>query len=140
MTLNRTLAELPAGWVRITRKIQRENSMGHFMFLDGMYFLYIAPALLLGIWAQFRVSSTYRVAQQQPAALSGAAAARHILDSDGLQDVAIEEIPGRLTDHYDPTQECCGSAPISIAARRWPRWASPPTSRAMPCNMPINMA
>jgi hypothetical protein len=77
--------------------------MGHFMFWDGTYLLYIAPALLLGIWAQFRVSSTYRKAQQQPAALSGAAAARHILDSDGLQDVAIEEIPGRLSDHYDPS-------------------------------------
>ena len=36
-----------------------------------------------------------------PAPLSGAAAARHILDSAGLQNVEIEEIPGQLTDHYD---------------------------------------
>jgi hypothetical protein len=37
-----------------------------------------------------------------PAPLSGAAAARHLLDSAGLQQVAIEPIPGELTDHYDP--------------------------------------
>ncbi len=36
------------------------------------------------------------------APLSGAAAARHILDSAGLNDVAIEQIPGQLSDHYDP--------------------------------------
>ena len=37
-----------------------------------------------------------------PAPLSGAAAARHVLDSAGLQNVAIEPIPGELSDHYDP--------------------------------------
>src|SRR5262245_43530753 len=68
------------------------------------YLLYIAPALILGLWAQFRISSTYAKAQQQPAPLSGAATARHILDSAGLYDVGIEEVPGHLTDHYDPSQ------------------------------------
>ncbi len=71
---------------------------------DPHYLLWIAPAFLLGLWAQMRISMTYSAASRQPAPLSGAAAARHILDSAGLNDVAIEEIPGRLTDHYDPTQ------------------------------------
>jgi Zn-dependent membrane protease YugP len=70
-------------------------------FFDPVYLLYVAPALLLAFWAQMRVKSTYAAAQQMPAPLSGAAAARHILDSAGLQDVAIEEIPGELSDHYD---------------------------------------
>ena len=35
---------------------------------------------------------------------SGGAAARYILDQAGLQDVAIEEVPGTLSDHYDPRQ------------------------------------
>ena len=48
-----------------------------------------------------RVKSTYAAAQQMPAPLSGAAAARHILDSAGLNNVEIEQIPGQLTDHYD---------------------------------------
>jgi uncharacterized protein len=66
------------------------------------YLLFIAPAVLLGMWAQFRIRATYAQAQQMAAPLSGAAAARHILDSAGLNDVQIEEVPGHLTDHYDP--------------------------------------
>ena len=76
------------------------------MFFGGMhgfeYLLWIAPAVLLGLWAQMRVKSTYAEASQIPAPLSGAAAARHILDSAGLQSIEIEQIPGELTDHYDP--------------------------------------
>lgn len=71
------------------------------MMFDWHYLLWISPALLLAFWAQMRVKSTYAEAQQIPAPLSGAAAARHILDSAGLQNVEIEQIPGELTDHYD---------------------------------------
>lgn len=73
------------------------------MFFDPMYFLFIAPALLLMMWAQNRVQSTFAKGLQVPANLSGAAAARHILDSQGLMDVGIEQTGGMLTDHYDPT-------------------------------------
>lgn len=72
------------------------------MFFDPYYLLYIAPALLLAFWAQMRVRSTYAAAQRMPAALSGAAAARHVLDSAGLSQIEIEQVPGHLTDHYDP--------------------------------------
>jgi Zn-dependent membrane protease YugP len=72
------------------------------MFFDPMYLVFIAPALLIAFWAQFRVKSAYAVAQQIPAPLSGAAAARHVLDSAGLTGVAIERIGGMLSDHYDP--------------------------------------
>lgn len=75
------------------------------MFFDPLYFIMIAPALLLMLWAQMRVKSTFNAAQQVPTALSGAAAARHILDSAGLQDVAIEQVPGHLSDHYDPREK-----------------------------------
>jgi len=72
------------------------------MFFDPVYFLYLAPAFLLAMWAQWRVRSAYAEAQQMPAPLSGAAAARLVLDSAGLNDVAVEAIPGHLSDHYDP--------------------------------------
>ncbi len=78
--------------------------MPSLFWWDLRLLLWISPALILGLWAQWRISMTYNAAQRQPAPLSGAAAARHILDSAGLQDVAIEEVPGHLTDHYDPTQ------------------------------------
>ncbi len=74
---------------------------GHMMFFDWHYLLWVSPALLLALWAQMRVKVTYAQAQQMPAPLSGAAAARHILDSAGLRNVEIEQIPGQLTDHYD---------------------------------------
>jgi Zn-dependent membrane protease YugP len=72
---------------------------------DPEFWLIVGPALLLGIWAQLQVRLTYAAAQQQPAPLSGAAAARHVLDSAGLEGVAIEQVPGRLSDHYDPRQK-----------------------------------
>jgi Zn-dependent membrane protease YugP len=72
------------------------------MMFDPMYFVYIAPALLLAFWAQMRVKSAFAEAQKVAVPLSGAGAARHILDAAGLQDVAIEQIPGELSDHYDP--------------------------------------
>ncbi|MGA2066139.1 MAG: zinc metallopeptidase [Thermoguttaceae bacterium] len=96
-----------------------------FVF-DPMYFLFVGPALLLGLWAQFRVKSTYAATRQMPAPLSGAAAARHVLDSAGLQNVAIEQIPGELSDHYDPRDkvlrlspevyQSCSLAAVGIAA------------------------
>jgi hypothetical protein len=64
--------------------------------------IFTAPALLLGLWAQARVKLAYAEAMRLPAPLSGAAAARHVLDSAGLTGVGIEQIPGRLSDHYDP--------------------------------------
>ena len=72
------------------------------MIFDPMYIVCIAPFLLLGLWAQFRIKTAYAQAQRLAAPLSGAAAARHILDSSGLTDVGIEQIPGHLSDHYDP--------------------------------------
>ena len=72
------------------------------MFFDPVYFLYIAPAFLLAMWAQARVKANYAKASRVQARLSGKGAARLILDSAGLHDVPIEPIAGELTDHYDP--------------------------------------
>ncbi|MFM8804813.1 MAG: zinc metallopeptidase [Planctomycetia bacterium] len=73
-----------------------------FFYFDPYYMIAIAPAALLGMWAQWRVHSSFAAASREPAPLSGAAAARHILDSAGATDVEIESVPGQLTDHYDP--------------------------------------
>lgn len=71
-------------------------------YFDFTYLLFLAPALILAMWAQARVKSAFHSGQQVPARLSGAAAARHILDQSGLNDIEIEEIGGTLSDHYDP--------------------------------------
>jgi len=74
------------------------------MFFDPMYFILIGPGILLMLWAQSRVKSAYRkwgnVRNMQ--GLTGAQAARMVLDANGLQGVPIEAVPGELTDHYDP--------------------------------------
>lgn len=72
------------------------------MFFDPVYFLFLAPAFLLAMWAQMRVRSAYAAAQQIPAPMTGAEAARRVLDSGGLYNVEIEPVPGELSDHYDP--------------------------------------
>jgi uncharacterized protein len=66
------------------------------------YLLLMLPALLLMLWAQMRVKSTYARAMRVDARLSGAAAARYLLDEAGLYDVGIEQTEGVLSDHYDP--------------------------------------
>jgi Zn-dependent membrane protease YugP len=75
-----------------------------FHYFDPMYFVFVLPAIALMIYAQHKVKSAYAAGMQVPARLSGAAAARYILDQAGLQDVAIEEVPGDLSDHYDPRE------------------------------------
>ena len=72
------------------------------MYFDPMYMLFIAPALLLALWAQWRVRTSFAAAAKEFAPLSGAAAARLILDSAGATNVVIEQVAGQLTDHYDP--------------------------------------
>ena len=74
------------------------------MYLDFRLLLFLAPAILLAMIAQMLVSMTYAAAMRRPARMSGFAAARQLLDAAGLQDVRIVEIPGRLSDHYDPRE------------------------------------
>jgi Zn-dependent membrane protease YugP len=86
-------------------------------FFDPMYLLLIAPALLLGLWAQVKIRSTYAEAQRMAAPLSGAAAARHILNSAGLEQIDIEQVPGHLSDHYDPRHKILRLSPEVYQSR-----------------------
>ena len=72
------------------------------MLYDFRLLLFIAPALILAFVAQIMVRSAYSSARQVGSPFSGFAAARRILDAAGLQNVGIEQVPGRLSDHYDP--------------------------------------
>ncbi len=74
------------------------------MFFDPSYLVFAAPALILGMIAQFKVKAAFdRYSQVQTySGLTGARAARAILDAYGLYDVAVERVDGFLSDHYDP--------------------------------------
>lgn len=71
---------------------------------NGYWLLFAIPGLILGLYAQFKLTSTYGHFSRVPvnSGLSGAEAAREVLDSAGLHNVPVNEVPGHLTDHYDP--------------------------------------
>jgi uncharacterized protein len=93
------------------------------MYFDPMYFVFILPAFLLAMWAQFKVKGAYskytRVANQR--GLTGLDAAKIILPNEGLLGVSIEGIPGELTDHYDPRSK---KLRLSAGVARQPSIAS----------------
>jgi Zn-dependent membrane protease YugP len=64
---------------------------------------FVVP-MVIGLWAQHRVKSTFARNLEVPAShgMTGAEVARRILDSNGMHDVPVEETPGTLSDHYDP--------------------------------------
>jgi Zn-dependent membrane protease YugP len=75
--------------------------------MDSFYWwsiILLVPALVLGIYAQAKVSSTFNRFSQVASrrGLTGAEAARQVLDSAGLRDVGIEVAGSQLSDHYDP--------------------------------------
>ena len=76
---------------------------GFGFYFDWTYILLI-PAFILSMWAQFKVSSTFskysKVSNRR--GMTGADAARYILDINGLRHVRIERINGNLTEHFDP--------------------------------------
>jgi Zn-dependent membrane protease YugP len=74
------------------------------MYFDSYYFILVVPALLVAMWAQSRVSSTFaRFGKVRcGCALTGAQIAKRILEDNGLYDVGVERVAGQLTDHYDP--------------------------------------
>jgi len=74
------------------------------MYFDPMYFVFVLPAFIFAMWAQWRVQSTFGKYTQvaNSTGLTGAQVARRVLDAAGLSHINVERIPGNLTDHYDP--------------------------------------
>jgi Zn-dependent membrane protease YugP len=74
-----------------------------FFFFDSTMILLI-PALILAIWAQIKVKSTYKKYKKISSSrgLSGAEAAKQILHQSGIYDVEVKAVSGNLSDHYDP--------------------------------------
>jgi Zn-dependent membrane protease YugP len=74
------------------------------LFYFDWTILLVIPVFIFSIWAQFKVNSTYEKYSKIPTrgGMTGASAARRILDANGLQHVKIEHIRGNLNDHFDP--------------------------------------
>lgn len=89
------------------------------------YLLFLLPAMVLMMWAQFRVKGTYQKYAQVGSrmGMTGAEVAEKILSEMGINNVSIEPIAGELTDHYDPSAKAVrlsevvyGSTSLAAAA------------------------
>ena len=88
-------------------------------FVDPAYLLFSLPALLLAVYAQFKVRQTYGKYAPLASAwgASGCVAARRLLDAAGLYYVDVERVPGDLTDHYDPSTKTLRLSDSTFAGR-----------------------
>lgn len=74
------------------------------LFWGDWTILLLIPAMIFSIWAQFKVQSTFKKYDKisTKRRMTGADAARRILDMNGLQHVKVEYVRGHLNDHFDP--------------------------------------
>src|SRR3954451_9179832 len=84
-----------------------------FFGLDPLYFVFLAPALLLSAWASWKVHQAYAEAREIPASsgFDGARTAQAILARQGVAPVRIEVAEGFLSDHYDPSHRVLRLSP-----------------------------
>lgn len=77
------------------------------MYIDSYYLILVVPALLLSMWAQIKVKSTFERFSKEAVTrgITGAQAATFLLKVNNITDVRVERVAGSLTDHYDPSHK-----------------------------------
>lgn len=77
------------------------------MYFDQYYLIFVVPAFLISLWAQFKVKSTFEKYSKIGTAgrFTGQDVANRLLRSNGIFDVQVTTIQGSLTDHFDPTKK-----------------------------------
>jgi Zn-dependent membrane protease YugP len=88
-------------------------------FFDPLWFLFLAPAMLLAAWAQWRVHSAFAKASRiRPrSGLGGAEAAHAVMRTAHVQGVEIQPVQGFLSDHYDPRNKVLRLSPEVYSGR-----------------------
>lgn len=76
--------------------------MPYYYYGYDPYLILLLPALIISIWAQFKVKHSFSKYSKIPSRITGAEAARRVLEQNGVYGVSIERVAGNLTDHYDP--------------------------------------
>ena len=87
--------------------------------LTYVFLICTVVPLLFGLWAQFKVKSTFKRYSQVPTAsgMTGAQAAEAVLRNSGVTGVGIRPVAGQLSDHYDPRSKTLNlSEDVGIAA------------------------
>ena len=83
------------------------------LWIDPLYLIFMAPAFLLMLAAQWYVSSAFKKWSRVPlrSMISGAEAAERLIRHAGLYGVRVEAVSGMLTDHYDPRSKVLRLSP-----------------------------
>ena len=73
--------------------------------MDWTYIILVLPAIIFSLWASRKVNTTFQQYQSQYNSrnITGAQAARFVLERNGLSYIRIEQVSGTLTDHFDPS-------------------------------------
>ena len=111
------------------------------MFFDPMYLLFVMlPGMAISMWASFKTKSAFNKYAKVRAAsgMTGAQAARRMLDIAGLQDVKILRSHGFLSDHYNPINRTLNLSQQvydlpSLASRRDMRFSTPKITSRFGC-------
>lgn len=106
------------------------------MFYWDWTMILVIPGLLLGLWAQMRVSSAFRKysAVYARSGMSAEDVARSMLNQAGCGNVSIRTVSGNLTDHYDPRNNTLRLSDGCMAPAAWPRSALRLTNVDTPCS------
>lgn len=74
-----------------------------FFYMDYWYLILVLPAVLVSLWAQIRVKSTFAKYSRQSvrSGMTGARASQYIQQANGIR-TGVEAVAGSLSDHYDP--------------------------------------
>mgnify|MGYP006289079839 CR=1 FL=1 len=82
-------------------------------FFDPLYMLFLLPALALAGFAQFKTQHTFKKYSRvrSSSGMTGAGAARRMLDARGLNQVEIRRTRGFLSDHYNPANRTLNLSP-----------------------------
>ncbi len=86
------------------------------MYFNSGYFLFAIPGLLLAMWAQWLVKSTFSKYAQVPTSrgVNGITAANWIMQHTGLNNIGVNNIAGQLTDNYDPRTKVINLSQSSV--------------------------
>ena len=76
----------------------------YYYGFDSLYLYLVVPAIIIALWSQIKVKTTFSKYSAYRTNINGADAARRVLELNGVHGVKIERVSGKLTDHYDRAQ------------------------------------
>jgi uncharacterized protein len=89
------------------------DGVGNAFYFDPMYLLFLAPAILLSLWAQSRVQGAYNKWSKvrNSRNMTGADVAQTLLPKENMGNVQVELTQAKLSDHYDPSHDILRLSP-----------------------------